>query len=345
MREAARRLGADPSAANYLALAREHVAAGKPQEVLRVCTEGLHGHAGEAGLARLAERARTLLNAQRIKVLQRDLTHAPRPALWRELCELQLEVGRLRRAEQSAEDWWESGGDLEALYFLALCRAEMFFRDRRAEGGQVAYDLALRAAVDSRVAPSALALAFEVTRRCGAWREARSALARLLELSPGDPDLEQRFRAVQASSLDAPSLERALREVERSGEFKAETAVSATAGDEVKARPLLQELGEAEGVRAAVYVRGGTALVQGPQGATADRTARGVREVLQSSRAVARRLGLGLPISVELAGSFGTLTVLPGERGTAAVWSGGELGDQEHELLGRLAGAPEGGLL
>ena len=45
-------------------------------------------------------------------------------------------------------------------------------------------------------------------------------------------------------------------------------------------RPILQKLGAETSVRAALYLRGGTALVQGPHGATADRTARAVREVV-----------------------------------------------------------------
>jgi len=343
-REAARRLGVDPSISNYLALAREHVVVGDPHEVLSVCTEGLERHPGEAELTRLAERARALLHDQRIKVLQADLLHAPRPALWRELCERQLQVGKLQRAEEAAESWWRQAEDVEALYFRARCRAEMFFRDRRAADGRAAYELAVQAAKSAEADPRPLRLAFEITRRCGAWNEARTALARLLELTPGNPDLEQRFRAVQASLADAAPLHRALIEVERSGQFRDDVPEQVSAGHEVTARPLLQDLGAIDGVCGAVYVRGGTALVQGLQGATADRSARAVRDVLQSSRSTARRLGLGQPVAVELEGSFGTLTVLPGERGTAALWSTDALREPEQRLLARLAGAPQGGI-
>ncbi len=343
IREAARRLGVDPCAENYLALAREHILVGDSQEVLRVCTEGLHEHPGDAELTRLAERARALLHDQRIKVLRSDLQIAPRPALWRELCELQLEVRNTAKAEEAAEAWWKQTHDPQALVFRARCRTEAFFENRRAEDGRAAYELAILAADENRSDETPLRLAFEIARRCGAWQEARTALARLLELNPGNPDLEQRFRAVQANLSEAISFERALMEVERSGEFKDDCSVQDSGlGDEVTVRSLLRELGSMMGVHGAVYVRGGTALVQGPQGPTADRTARTVRDVVQTSRATARRLALGNTMKIELEGAFGVLTVLPGERGTAAFWGLEGPNETQQEILSSLAGAVGG---
>ena len=342
-REAARRLGIDACVENYLSLAREYVAGGSAEEVLRVCTEGLHEHPGDAELTRLADRARTLLHEQRIRALQSDLAIAPRPALWRELCELWLEVGKLAKAEEAAESWWRQAEDGEALLYRARCRAQAFFTDRCAEDGRVAHDLAAQAAMAVAGDDRPLQLSYEIARRCGAWSEARTALAALLELTPGNPDLEQRFRAVQANLADSVPLERALLEVERSGEFQDDVNERVSGSDEGAARPLLQSLATGEGVQGAVYVRGGTALVQGPHGATADRLARGVRDVLQSSRSAARRLGLGQPVEIELEGEFGSLVVLPGERGTAALWAERSVLDGERERLSRLAGAVGGG--
>lgn len=338
-RQAARRLSADPCVDNYLALAREYVASGRPEEVLRVCTEGLQQHTGDAELTRLCSRARALLHDERIHVLQGELHAAPRPALWRELCELWLEVGRPKKAEQAAETWWHQCGDGESLYYRALCRAHVFFTDRRAEDGRVAHDLAVQAGRTLPGDDRPLRLSLDIARRCGAWSEARTALAALLELAPGNPDLEQQFRAVQASLADAVPLERALLEVERSGEFVDAAAEPVVGSDEGAARPLLQSLAADVSVQGAVYVRGGTALVQGPQGPTADRLARGVRDVLQSSRSAARRLGLGQPMEIELEGEFGSLVVVPGERGTAALWSEQSVLEVEREQLSRLAGA------
>lgn len=339
VRDAVRRLGMDSSAANYFALAREYVVLGNPQDVLRVCTEGLDEHPGDAQLTRLAERSRALLHDDRLRMLTADLAIAPRPGLWREQCELLLEVGKVGKAEDAAEAWWRQTRDGEALYFRARCRAHQFFEDRRAADGRVAFELALEAGKELPSDLRPLKLAFEIARRCGAWNEARTALARMLELRPGNPDLEQRFRAVLACLEGALPLERALQQVERTGEFSGDQPADCSAPDDVVARPLLQQLGAAPEVHGAVYVRGGTALVQGPQGPTADRTARGVRDVVQSSRMAARRLSLGQVIGVELEGSFGNLTVLPGERGTAALWAGRQPSQEELGILAHLAGA------
>src|SRR6185436_44859 len=94
-------------------------------------------------------------------------------------------------------------------------------------------------------------------------------------------------------------------------------------GSGAAVRPMLQSLVRESGVQAAFYVRGGTALVQGPKGATAERTARGVREIVQSCRSAARRLGLGQAQEARLEGSFGTLLVAPGELGSGALWCTG----------------------
>jgi len=105
-------------------------------------------------------------------------------------------------------------------------------------------------------------------------------------------------------------------------------------------RPLLQALACEPGVQAALYARGATALVQGPKGATAERTARSVREVVLKSRTAARRLGLGQVQEVQLEGEFGTLLIAPGELGAGAVWCAGSA--LPREALFDLVAAGEG---
>ena len=78
---------------------------------------------------------------------------------------------------------------------------------------------------------------------------------------------------------------------------------------------------------------------------TADRMARGVREVVGSCRTAARRLGLGQAIEVTLEGDFGTLQLRPDESASAAVWCAGEVG-RNHEaglrdILARSGTGPE----
>ncbi|MEO6711614.1 MAG: roadblock/LC7 domain-containing protein, partial [Planctomycetota bacterium] len=199
---------------------------------------------------------------------------------------------------------------------------ERFFVDRRRDDAKFA--LELLTAAEKLLARDArpLRLRLDLYLRVGAWREARRTAGQCLELEPGDALIEARFRSLNAMQDQSPGLEQALREVEKSGRLVDEASPlseSSTSAGEI--RPLLKRMCTEPGVRGAIYVRGATALVQGPRGATAERTARTVREVVQKSRTAARRLGLGQAVEITLEGEFGHLLVSPGDLGAAALWS------------------------
>ena len=338
IRKAVQRLGLDPTAQNYATLAREHVVAGNMTEVLRVCTEGLETNPGNAELTRLSQRARRLMLNGRLRVLQRDLLISPRRALWRELIELYIESEQAERAEEVAQDWYAKTKDGEAMFYRARARGELFFSTRRAKDGRLAFDLSEQAVQELRTDPRPLQLQFEIARRVGAWHDARTAIARLLELMPGNPDLELRFRAVQSNYAQSKPLDRALAIIERTGEFVDDLDEDSTMPENFAVRPILQELGLDPTVRAAAYLRGSTALVQGPHGPTADRTARMMREVLKASRNAARRMGLGMPSEVIAEGDFGSLMVSLGEHGNSSIWCDGQVKKAHREVLTTMSG-------
>ncbi len=338
VKKAAELLAADPSARNYVGLAREYAGLGLPEEVQRVCREGIELHPADNELQRLAERAHQLIIEDKIEMLQAELESSPRTVPYRQLCQLLLEADLLDRAELVAEDWFERASDPEALLWQARVLTQRFYADRRAVDGREAFDLACRAADELTDDIRPLLLQEEIAVRVGAWLEARRCLARLLELVPGAPDLEARFRRVLALSEGCKPLDRALTDVERTGRFVSEEPEHARAQQEVSVRPMLQELGAEANVRAAVYLRGGTALVQGPRGATAERTARTVRELVVEARSSARRLRLGQPTSVLLEGDFGSFLLSPGDNGTSAVWCEGSVTHHHEELLRDLSG-------
>jgi len=322
LRELRQALADAPSPRTYAALAAEHARMGEMPEAERVAREGLELYPGNAELARMADRSRAIEAEGRTRELYRELREAPRPAIWRELFELLIASGRTARAEECAQDWLEATGDGNAQLARAHARCERYFTDRRRDDAKLALDWIDAAekllARDAR--PLRLKLALFL--RVGAWKDARRAAGQLLELEPGDLQIEARFRSLSAVADNAPSLEQALREVEKSGRFVDEDQAAGeapTASGEI--RPVLKRMCAEPGVRGAVYVRGATALVQGPRGATAERTARAVREVVQKSRTAARRLGLGQALEVTLEGDFGQLYVAPGELCAAALWT------------------------
>ncbi|MFT7668408.1 MAG: tetratricopeptide (TPR) repeat protein [Planctomycetota bacterium] len=338
VRNAARRLASSPSAPNYVLLAQAYVAAGRLPEVIKVCVEGLKLHAGSAELERLHNRAATLSREDRVRELQRELKHSPRPALWKELCDILLAAGLLARAEKVAEQWFDDCEDDEALFHRATVRSERYFADRRRDDARVALELLNAYTRKGRASEKALRLNLLIYSRCGAWVEARTLIARLLELSPGDPSLEARFRTVASMAENSKSLDQALREVERTGKFVDDELVTERRDSAPSIRPMLQEIAALPQVNGAFYVKGGTALVQGPRGASAERYARGVRELVSSTRGFARRLGLGQPLEILLEGDFGNLSIKPGSIGAAAVWSSGPPNAMVERALARLAG-------
>jgi hypothetical protein len=268
----------------------------------------------------------------------KEIREAPRSALWRELCELHLESGECRRAEELAKDWFLATNDGEAQLYRAQARAEVFFTDRRRDDGRYAFDLVKEAEDLLEGDPRPMRLRLKLASSCGAWKEARRVLVRLLEASPGDPALEGRFRRILSLSESSPTLDQALREVERTGLLVDEDPVEEVQSASVAVRPVLKDLVTLDGVKMAAYVRGGTCLVQGPKGATADRTARSLRELVQTSRTAGRRLGLGQTLNVYLEGDFGHLVISPGEQGAGALWSTDPIRGRALETLRELAG-------
>lgn len=326
LRNARTTLARDPSAEHFAALALEHARIEDYAQAERVCVEGLASLASHPELLRLRTRMRALQLEDRARSLSSELRESPRPGLFRELAEIYLECGRLERAEELAQQWLALGGSGEAQWIRARARVARYFADRRREDGREALELLTRCEHALARDERPLRLRLDLACRVGAWAESRRIVAQLLELRPGDPALEARYRTYTALAEAGPTLEAALREVERSGNFPEEganerAAVGVGVGASRPVRPQLQQLAAQPSVQVAVFERGATALVQGPAGATAERCARAVREVSVRSRAAARRMGLGSVVEVELEGVSGSLLVLPHEAGVAAVQS------------------------
>ena len=339
VKEARRRLADEPTPLNYAKLASVHARAGELEEAIRVCEEGFGLFGNDPELLRLYRRSRELLLEDRTRELWRELEEGPRSAVYRELCENLLEAGRHERAEKLALEWFQTLREGPAQLMRARARLERYFAGRGREDGRVVLELCNEAEALMPGEAEPFELRLELLCRIGAWVDAHTLVARLLELKPGDPDLEERYRAIGQMMDGAPNIERALRTVEQTGRLIDEEAdgMGQAAIDSRAIRPLLKELKAMEGVHAAIYTRGATALVQGPKGATAERTARATREIVSRSRAAARRLGLGQAHEVEIEGDFGHLIAAPGSLGAAAVWCSGPLREPQRRSLGALA--------
>lgn len=323
LRQARQRLASEATPQSYAALAEEHARAGDMDSVLQVCEEGLELFPEDRGLERLATRARQLALEGRMRELSREIREAPRAALYREMCEILLETGRFRRAEEVAAEWYERCEDASALLTSAHACAQRFFVDRSRDEGRRAWDMLGRFERESPPDERSLHLRARLASAVGCWGDAIRAVTQLLELHPGNRVLEARFRMLSTLPDRVESFEQGLRELEKTGRFADEGQDgegTVDAGHATAIRPILKDLGRADGVEAALFTRGSTALVQGLKGATAERTARAVRDVVQASRTTARRLGIGQGLEVLLEGDFGVLLIASSTDGSAALW-------------------------
>src|SRR2546423_1313185 len=100
VRNAKKCVAKEPTARRYAELAHEYALVGELPEVLRTTGEGLKLFPGDAELKRLQDRARSMQLEGRTRELQIEIKIAPRAGLWKELCELLLESGRVARAEE-----------------------------------------------------------------------------------------------------------------------------------------------------------------------------------------------------------------------------------------------------
>jgi len=338
VRNASKRVAREPSARAYADLAQEYAVLGDLDEVLRATGEGLKLFPGDAELARLEARAKSLQLEGRMRVLQTELKLAPRPALWRELVEILLQSGRVARAEEVAADWHQATQSGDAQFYRAQARADRFFADRRRDDGQLAFEY-VQSAIELLPGDARpLKLHMQLASRVGAWADAQRTLARLLEHFPGDPVLEARFRTITSNPDARKTVEAALRDVEKTGRFVDEEpeGTEKPAPSSGSVRPHLQKILQEHGAVASFFVRGGTALVQGQKGPTAERTARSVRELVAGSKTAARKLGLGQAGEVRIEGEFGTLLIAPGENGSGALWCKGEVTRRTEERLREL---------
>ena len=127
----------------------------------------------------------------------------------------------------------------------------------------------------------------------------------------------------------------ALREVERTGRLADEVATPAVPDSEASSRDegaqpahvrdMLTACVERDAtVQFACAQRGSTALIHGEKGASAERAARGAREITTASRALARKLGLGALREVRCEHALddqatATVLVQASDHGSAAV--------------------------
>ncbi|GEM_PF-5058075 len=304
---------------------------------LEVCKDALDRFPEDHKLQRLSRDVRLAERDTRRSSLMAELEATPSVDGYRELCDLLLKRGEAAGALEFVGRWRQVDSSGEPLYYEAAAFGELFFGNHLSRDGLRAFQLAAEAGKIRRDDPRPFRLQFEIARRCGAWEDARIALARLLDLMPGNRLIEGRFRGVIANCANSRSLSKAIADVERTGRFLDDDLDTDGTLDRDLIRPGLQELAGRDDVHVAFFLRGNTALVQGAQGTAADRSARAVRDVLSMTRSSSRKLLLGVPVELRCEGSGGSLVLKAGDEGTAAVWAARSLTETSSRLMSELS--------
>ena len=339
IRQARRELSAGSSPSAYLRLARELHFSGSLDEAAEVCEEGLRAYPGHLELDRLNSRVARERLQGRVRVLHEQIEQGPRPALYRELTQHLLELGEPAEAARVARRWEQTSRDPEA--YLALAEAYVArYRERclRADG-QAALDALEEARRRLPRDPRPLRVQQGLWIELRLLKGAEAATAELLQMLPGDVQLEQEYRWLKSQPDDQMDVSRALAEAEARGLRPREVEAARVENAPRDLREELRTLTQRQGVRAALYLRGSTALIQGPRGATAERCARAIKNTLQSARAASLRLGLGQLETVHVSGDFGTLEYLCGRGDAAALWSEQRINDRQRSELADLTGS------
>jgi tetratricopeptide (TPR) repeat protein len=339
LKQARRQLAEEFSAENYARLIQQLAMGDELEAACELCREGLEHFAGDRTLQRLDQRVQRHLRERRLARLRAELEQGPRPALWIAFCDLCSECGEWDEAERAAELWRAQDESGSATLLLARIRTRRFLADRSRSAGEAALAAITEARTEAERGAEALQLELRMLLAIGAFSDAREVVRELLDHFPGDTDLEARYRALEGPAQGAPDPRRALARVEETGRLATDHVESSAVSGEV-VRPALQRLAAAPGCGAALFMRGSTALIQGPRGATAQRTARGMKSALKAARAVSRRLDLGPLRELEVEGDFGQLVGAVGERDVAVAWYRRTAQPAEREALRELAGAP-----
>jgi predicted regulator of Ras-like GTPase activity (Roadblock/LC7/MglB family) len=278
---------------------------------------------GEDGLAlfpksielrQLVDCARRGLRAGRVAQLRAKLTRSPSPVLFRELAELQMELGDGTGVNATCQEWSLRFPD-DAACWLSMGQARLagFYRDLAAREGIEAVKCLERAVEMDPGDPQSRRLLGEVLYRVGAVRRAESHLAELNRLAPDDAEVASLLAYVAGLEDRGDDIDALIGEAEYHGSLlhPSHTAPPAPRADETTAgvRDGLAQVAELPGVRKATFIRGSKAMVRGAIRSGKDPFLRIVRVVAKGAHRFARRLDIGNATKTVIEGPFGRICI------------------------------------
>ncbi|MEO6596929.1 MAG: tetratricopeptide repeat protein [Planctomycetota bacterium] len=314
LRRLEERASEEPCPSTFVDLGQVYINLDMHDKAERVADDGLSLFPKSTELRLLLDCARRGLRRQRTIDLRAKLTRSPHPKLYRELAQLQVELGDAVALHATCQEWnVRFPGDAGAWLVLGQARLMDFYRDLAARDGQEAVrclERAVRVSVDEAPARKLLG---EVLYRIGAVRAAEEHLKALQQLDTNDPELAALLEYTAALDDHSGTVAALFDEVEQHGSLvnPSWAAAPKNQGDESmgSVRDGLSQVSEIPGVGKATFIRGSKALVKGAIKDGRDPFLRVVRVVAKAAHRFARRLDIGSANKSVIAGEFGHICI------------------------------------
>jgi len=329
----------EPSPTTFVDLGQVYINLECYDKAVRVAEDGLALFPRSAELGKLRDCARRGLGRQRVSELEAKLIRAPSPKTYRELAELQMDLGETAALHVTCQEWsMRFPADPEAWLVLGQARLTAFYRDLSAREGQEAVRCLDRAVRMNAADPQARRLLGEVFYRIGAVALAMRQLEHLGGESGGDAELRALLDYVAGLDDRGSDVDQLLSMVEERGALAHPSQSAVAAGEPLQGmariRAGLGRIADCGGVVKATYIKGSRALIRGQIDDGRDPLLRIVRVVAKAAHRFSSRLDIGNACKTVVDGDFGRICVCVYGDALAGVQCS-EQADTDH-LLGEL---------
>lgn len=315
LRRLEQRAREEPSPSTFVDLGQVYINLEMHDKAQRAAEDGLALFPKAAELRKLLDCATRGLRKQRAIELRSKLTRSPNAKLYRELAQLQVDLGSVSELHTTCQEWsLRFPDDAGAWLVLGQARLLNFYRDLAAREGVEAVRCLQRAVEMDAEEPQARRLLGEVLYRIGAVGTALEHLQSLQALRQDDEELAALLRHVSTLADHGSDVEALLGEVEEHGclahpSLAAAPALPQSDAALARIRDSLAQVAELPGVRKATYIKGSRALVKGAIRDGRDPFLRVVRVVAKAAHRFARRLDIGSANKSVVDGDFGHICV------------------------------------
>ncbi|MCR9245700.1 MAG: tetratricopeptide repeat protein [bacterium] len=308
------RVREEPSPTTFVDLGQVYINLESYDKALRVAEDGLALFPKATEMKKLLDCARRGLSKQRATELKARLIRSPNPKLFREVAELQMDLGDVAALHQTCQEWsLRFPDDPGAWLLLGQARLLGFYRDLAAREGREAVRCLDRAVEMDGNEVQARRLLGEVLYRVGAVNQSIEHLQTLQGLRHDDGDLLQLLEYVSGLDDKGSDVEQLFNEVEERGSLAhPPVTTAAVTSAEVGVSSIRETLGhiaDIPGVRKATYIKGSRALVKGEIKDGRDPFLRIVRVMAKAAYRFGRRLDIGNACKNVADGDFGHICV------------------------------------